>query len=284
MAAKSTTAVRTLVAQIHCRLTLSSCRQTAYTGVLCSYQQARWRKPYRSQYKLREEWHAKKWSHSIEDVGLTQENEQFVKQVIHDTFRQKDSPLRDEPWQRGEYHKNTRRCGVLALKIGVLPQWTQEGHKFYTTLLQVLDNHVIRYIPPEQYQNQSGWKPYWNKWGSVVVGALSCDPRNFKKSYNSLFEEAGVPPKRKLTRFLVTPDSAIQPVLCDDTVKLVDDSPILCDDTFKLVDESLHNIVCDDTAKLVDDSLYCVMTHSSWLRSPCSTVCDDTFKLVEESL
>ena len=33
----------------------------------------------------------------------------------------------------------------------------------------------------------------------------------FTKHYNNLFEEAGIPPKRKLTRFLVTPDAAIQP-------------------------------------------------------------------------
>ena len=27
----------------------------------------------------------------------------------------------------------------------------------------------------------------------------------------NLFKEAGVPPKRKLTRFLITPDAAVQP-------------------------------------------------------------------------
>ena len=32
---------------------------------------------------------------------------------------------------------STRRCGVVTIKLGVLPQWTKDGHKFYTTLLQV---------------------------------------------------------------------------------------------------------------------------------------------------
>ena len=49
------------------------------------------------------------------------------------------------------------------------------------------------------------------KIGSVVVGALSCEPWKYSKAYNNLFIEAGVPTKRKLTRFLVTEDAAIQP-------------------------------------------------------------------------
>ena len=33
----------------------------------------------------------------------------------------------------------------------------------------------------------------------------------YTKAYNHLFLKAGTPPKRKLTRFLVTPDAAVQP-------------------------------------------------------------------------
>jgi len=32
---------------------------------------------------------------------------------------------------------STRRTGVLALKLGVVPQWTKTGQKFYTTMFQV---------------------------------------------------------------------------------------------------------------------------------------------------
>jgi len=32
---------------------------------------------------------------------------------------------------------STRRTGVLAMKIGVVPQWTKTGRKFYTTMFQV---------------------------------------------------------------------------------------------------------------------------------------------------
>ena len=44
--------------------------------------------------------------------------------------------------------------------------------------VQVLDNHVIRYIPPEEYRHYPRYK--WNRWvdrfGGVVVGALSMHP------------------------------------------------------------------------------------------------------------
>ncbi|XP_041376031.1 39S ribosomal protein L3, mitochondrial-like [Gigantopelta aegis] len=145
------------------------------------------------------------------DENLTTENKEFLSQVALDQY-QTDSPLKDAPWERGTYSPRTKRVGVLAIKIGVLPQWSKDGHKFYTTLLQVLDNHVIRYTPPEEFVKSGGWKPWWgDKYGSVVVGALSTDPRKFSKSYNNLFLEAGVPPKRKLTRFLVTDNAKIQP-------------------------------------------------------------------------
>ncbi|KAL5021259.1 hypothetical protein ScPMuIL_000414 [Solemya velum] len=147
------------------------------------------------------------------DKDLTPENKEFLHGLVEDECKVPVcSPLRDEPWPRGEWTRSTRRTGVLAIKLSTIPQWTKDGRKVYTTLLQVLDNHVIRYTPPEDFRKTAGWKPYWGqKFGSVVVGALSCDPRKFSKEYNHLFMESGVPPKRKLTRFIVTPDAAIEP-------------------------------------------------------------------------
>ncbi|KAL3858596.1 hypothetical protein ACJMK2_008868 [Sinanodonta woodiana] len=143
---------------------------------------------------------------------ITPENAKFIKDVIIETYKKPESPLKDGPWSRGTWTPRTQRTGVLAIKLGMLPQWTKDGKKFITTLLQVLDNHVINYTPPDEFAKSMGWKPYWgSKYGSVVVGALSCEPHLFSKSYNNLFAKAGVPPKRKLTRFLVTPDAAIQP-------------------------------------------------------------------------
>ncbi|WAR11989.1 RM03-like protein [Mya arenaria] len=108
----------------------------------------------------------------------------------------------------------TRRTGVIGIKIGVIPQWKRDGTKILCQLVQVVDNHVIRYTPPEQYEKSLGFNPHWRGkgFGSVVVGALSCTPFNFTKAYTNLFLEAGVPPKRIMSRFWITPDAAVQPV------------------------------------------------------------------------
>lgn len=33
---------------------------------------------------------------------------------------------------------SNKRIGVLAIKLGSLPQWTKKGEKFYATVLQVV--------------------------------------------------------------------------------------------------------------------------------------------------
>ena len=42
-------------------------------------------------------------------------------------------------------HCSTLRTGVVAIKIGVIPQWTKAGEKFYTTILQVgIDSDLLQ--------------------------------------------------------------------------------------------------------------------------------------------
>ena len=96
------------------------------------------------------------------------------------------SPLKDGPWKKGEYDADSfnKRLGLIGVKLGSIPQWTIDGHKFYTTLIQVLDNHVIDYVPPEVLIERSN---IYNKnkkrtkdgfLGMAIVGAVSSDPRN----------------------------------------------------------------------------------------------------------
>ncbi|KAI0978307.1 hypothetical protein GJ496_002239 [Pomphorhynchus laevis] len=150
------------------------------------------------------------------DEKLTKTNEEFITSLVNSQHRL-DSPLKNPPWPRGKYSEQSVRTGVIALKIGSIPQWTKEGQKFNCTLLQILDNHVIDFLPPTDVRI-----PVWTtsknlnlidstKTGVCVVGALSCDPRKFTRVYNNLFTKAGCPPKRKLSRFFVTPNAAIQP-------------------------------------------------------------------------
>ena len=48
------------------------------------------------------------------------------------------------------------------------------------------------------------------KFGVQTVGAMSCDPQRFSDEYSGLFSKAGILPKRKLTRYFVTPNAAIK--------------------------------------------------------------------------
>ncbi|KAL4234173.1 54S ribosomal protein L3 [Mactra antiquata] len=143
---------------------------------------------------------------------LTEENKELLDNVALHQYKNQPSPLRDEPWPRNEWTPSVRRAGLLGVKIGVQPQWKKDGTRILCQLIQIVDNHVIRYTPPEEYQKSLGYKPMSPTcYGSLVVGAMSTHPWNYSKAYHNLFLEAGVPPKRKLTRFLITPDAAIQP-------------------------------------------------------------------------
>lgn len=204
--------LRVALCQLHCRLSGISLNKFGFLGAISNYQQIRTKKQNRAQYILQPDWFVNKKARE-QDEGLTSDNEAFVRQVIQESFVQQGVMKPDiENWPRQPYEKNTRRCGVLGVKIGVIPQWTKDGEKFYCTLLQLIDNHVIRYTQPEAYARSGGWRPWWGqRFGSVVVGAMDCDPRQFSKDYTNLFRLAGVPPKKRLTRFLVTPNAAVEP-------------------------------------------------------------------------
>ena len=91
----------------------------------------------------------------------------------------------------------------------------------FFSLFQVEDNHVVKYIPPEEFaetivgQKRSipriTGKNKHIHLGCLVVGALSTDPQKFTKDYCGLFTESGVMPKKLLARFPVTPNALIQP-------------------------------------------------------------------------
>ncbi|KAJ8303396.1 hypothetical protein KUTeg_019792 [Tegillarca granosa] len=125
--------------------------------VLTCYQTVR----YRKRSNVPPSWHVKQWS-QVENEGLTEENREFVQEMVLDQYKTvQGSPLQEEPWPRHNFGYKTKRCGVLAIKLGTLPQWTKKGTVIYTTVLQVVDNHVIRYTPPEEYMTQADWRPWF---------------------------------------------------------------------------------------------------------------------------
>jgi len=175
------------------------------------------------------------------DEPLTYDNKSFVQDMIKKTYGANplDTYVRPEiqseesgdvtgsllrpelqPWHRGgwdEFGVETKRVGLLARKIGVVPMWYANGTRVATTMLQVEDNHVIKYIPPEDFektylaQKKGIPKVGDTQLGSLVVGALSSDPQKFTKDYCGLFTDSGVMPKKILTRFPVTPNAIVQP-------------------------------------------------------------------------
>ncbi|KAB7496818.1 39S ribosomal protein L3, mitochondrial [Armadillidium nasatum] len=87
---------------------------------------------------------------------------------------------------------------------------------FIVSCWPVSDNHVIKYIPPEELEKndfklkrrvQRKDRPL----GALIVGTGAASPTQFTKEYFNLFQEAGVMPKRRLTKFLITPNAKLPP-------------------------------------------------------------------------
>lgn len=168
-------------------------------------------------------WHLQK-TRAPYPEKLTPENREFIKEVTHEKFGpaaiingiptyQTNSPLKEQPFEPGQWTSNSRRCGLITRKIGQYPMWTNSGDIIWTTLLQVADNHVVKYTPPEEVDSPRKPNKFLlpNKYGCLLVGAESCDPQKFTKEYCGLFSPAGLPPKRVLGRFFVSPNAALQP-------------------------------------------------------------------------
>lgn len=84
----------------------------------------------------------------------------------------------------------------------------------------------MRYIPPsdlDKYLSLKDPRGFWltnrhvpswvnqRRWGLQLVGAMSADPAEFTAEWCGLFTSVGIPPKRKISRFLVSPDAALEP-------------------------------------------------------------------------
>lgn len=90
--------------------------------------------------------------------------------------------------------------------------WLKDGSKILTTLLQVLDNHVIKYYLPDEYDSpRKRYSLVKNKKGCLLLGAEGTDPSLLTKEYCGLFKNSGVLPKKILARFFVSPESALPP-------------------------------------------------------------------------
>ncbi|KAF5293102.1 hypothetical protein FQA39_LY13712 [Lamprigera yunnana] len=167
-------------------------------------------KQVRPQPRLRNPtWFTKK-TRVIHEDFVTTDNVKFVQEFVEDKY--KEPPKVELPENIVAWTPDLRRTGVIARKIGELPLWLNNGKKITTTLLQVLDNHVIKYYSPEEYdpprKNPTRIK---NKSGCLLVGAESTDPTVLTKEYCMLFKNTGVCPKKHLARFFINPIAKLAP-------------------------------------------------------------------------
>lgn len=106
----------------------------------------------------------------------------------------------------------TRRVGLLARKIGMMPQWTSTGERILCTLLEICENHVVSVISPEDWYRKSiiGKRKAFNREGplwKVTVGAVNGNANIFTHVYRKQFTKACVPPKKHLGSFLVSEEA-----------------------------------------------------------------------------
>lgn len=160
---------------------------------------------------------------------MTEENQKFISEVVSDRFgmpavvkgvQTYEKPAGDaislietgQVEKPDKWSKVQRRCGLITRKIGVVPMWRKDGTKISTTMLQVDDNHVIKYIEPSEFNPTLPPRvKNLQKFGCLLVGAGSANPALFTKEYCGLFKDSGVMPKRHLGRFIVTPDAKLLP-------------------------------------------------------------------------
>ncbi|XP_012234007.1 large ribosomal subunit protein uL3m [Linepithema humile] len=160
--------------------------------------------------------------HVRHDERLTEDNKQFLEEVVQDKYGPPNigfgmslSPLKIDPIEPiTEWKPNMKRTGLIAKKIGIYPLWLKNGKKVTSTLLQIVDNEVVKYIPPEKFNPVISSKPaiqIKNRLGCLVVGAENINPQLVTKEYYGIFNDTGVMPKRILRRFMISPEAALQP-------------------------------------------------------------------------
>ncbi|XP_060705980.1 39S ribosomal protein L3, mitochondrial isoform X1 [Hemiscyllium ocellatum] len=137
---------------------------------------------------------------------LSEENIQHLKKLVSEEYNlmtsRKSCPLKDEPWPRLPWVPGTRRVGLVAVKLGMMPLWTKAGEKHAITLLQVQDCHVVSYTPKEKYD---GKRP------ALVVGGKNTSPFRKPEFVMEKYRLAGIPPKQKISVFRVSENAIIKP-------------------------------------------------------------------------
>merc|ERR1711871_139595 len=101
--------------------------------------------------------------------------------------------------ERPAYHKGARRCGAMAMKVGMAPLWDEDLGRVACTILHIEDCQVVQVKSLNEEESL------------MQVGAGKANLRRLKKPQKGHFDKAGVEPKRSLCEFRVTKDAVLPP-------------------------------------------------------------------------
>lgn len=137
---------------------------------------------------------------------LTEDNQKYMRRSVGEEYAGqtagKLNPLKDEPLPRHEWTEGSRRVGLVAVKLGMIPIWTKSGEKHAVTMLQVQDCHVVKCLSKEEYDGHTA---------ALVVGGKNVSPFYRSEEKIEMFRLAGIPPKQKITFFKVSDNALIKP-------------------------------------------------------------------------
>lgn len=149
----------------------------------------------------------------VKDDNLSVRSEKFIRDVAREHREKaaasllKTPEIQPQTWARGQ-----TRCGVVARKLGYYPLWQKDGTRICTTLLEIVDNYVIKYIPPGEFEpTQKRHLKKYDKKGCILIGSGQADPNKLTSDYMNLFKNSGVMPTERISRFVVHPNAALPP-------------------------------------------------------------------------
>ncbi|GBG32177.1 50S ribosomal protein L3, chloroplastic [Hondaea fermentalgiana] len=83
-----------------------------------------------------------------------------------------------------------RRTGVLAMKIGMLPDWDDHGRRLGLTVLQIQGCYVVE----QKFDEATGYH-------GLVLGAGDTKAKHINKPQQGVYEKAGLPLRRHMGEF-----------------------------------------------------------------------------------
>ena len=99
---------------------------------------------------------------------------------------------------RAKWTPESKRTGVMAMKVGMVPLWDEWGVRHPCTVLMLDNTQVVQ----SKTQESNGYT-------ALQVGVGEAKQKNVSKPLAGHFEKAGVTPNRKLEEFKVTPDALL---------------------------------------------------------------------------